>query len=138
MNIDMKNIFKRIGYVLLVQMAIYLFLFIALPNIGFIQSYDLVWISCALIGTCAICFFGIRYLVPSIGYWILGIPFLWQLIMLYHPTEIYGISEPSIGLDFTSASMDAFIFSVMLFMLQGSMKILGRLVKRIRGRKVEL
>jgi len=129
MNIDMKNILKRIGYVLLVQMAIYLFLFIALPNIGFLQNYDLLWISCALIGTCAICFFGIRYLVPTIGYWILGIPFLWQLIMFYHPTDIYGISELSIGLDFTSASMDAFVFSVMLFMFQWSIKIVLKIFK---------
>lgn len=94
-------------------------------------------IAFPLIFICTAMIYGVSFVKfpTNLLWWLLGIPLMWKLIMLYCPFELYGIGDPTgVGIDFTSAETDAAIFALELFLLQCGIKLVLFIKEVIRRR----
>ena len=113
----MKHL-KNILIVLATQITIYIILFIGFSflwktlNIDNNISLTLV-ISLAILIYICIC----TKTSFKFYYWLLGIIPMTFLATIYHPHDLFGISNGG-TLDFTPAIFDSFIFSVLLCLIQ--------------------
>ena len=131
----MKRINKLISEVFQVtffQTILYLWLFILSPSLLIKNTPDEVWVTVTIIVVIAFLIFAIIYKVNKARYWFIGIFIMWGLILIYHPIDLYGISNPSTGFDFTSAKFDALLFSIGLFLVQLAIIIVAKIVNKIK------
>lgn len=122
---------KKLIYVLLFQLMIYIMLFIISPRLFSLHPSDSSssFIIISLTAT-VISLIGIIFFVDQIRYWSIGIPVLWGLIMLYHPQNIYGIGYNSgIGISFyfpvpwVAMSIALYVFAIQCFICIGKLII---------------
>lgn len=64
-------------------------------------------------------------------YWLVGILPMWFLATLYHPHNLFGISDGGV-LDWTPASFDALIFSFLLLIVQYIIYFITKKIKNIK------
>lgn len=121
----------KILAVCLTQGVLYVILFIAIPHLMMRAVDDWIWISAVVLSAVIICRYAVVALVPKLRYWLFGMPILWGLILLYHPKDVYGISDGVFGLDLFPSYIDALIFSMGIFLLQCINKIIWALKNKI-------
>lgn len=132
MKIINKSI-KEILQVIIFQTILYLWLFIFSPSFLIKNTPDEVWITISIIFVITFLIFTITHKVNKARFWFVGIFIMWALVLIYHPKDLYGISDPSTGFDFTSAKFDALIFSIGLFLVQLTIIIAVKIVNKIKA-----
>ena len=126
---------KSILVIVITQIIAYVFLFLIVPHFMRGNEDTIVFPT---IFICTVIIYGVSFVKFPISllWWLLGIPLMWRLIMMYCPRDLYGISEPSgWGLDLTSAGTDALIFAISLFFLQCAIKLV-LFIKEVIRRKI--
>lgn len=126
---------KKLVTTFLIQVAIYVYLFIIQPNIGWIWYSDYIWVGSSIIVTLGIYIFFEIKAKQTLRYALLGILILWGLIMIYHPNDIYGISTGTMGLDFTPEAVDIMIFALVIFMISLIAKLLVNIYRGLLKKK---
>lgn len=123
---------KNIVIVFITQIIIYLILFIGFSflwknlNIDNNISLTLVIISAIII------YIGVCYKIDfKFYYWLLGIIPMTFLASIYHPHDLFGISNGG-DLDFTSSFFDSFIFSIFLSLIQYIIYLIVIKIKSIK------
>ena len=126
----MSKFFKNVFAIVLVQIVVYLLMFVGFSY--FVHSnienflMAIVWIVVIAIYFGLIARFKCNWIELLIGI----IP-IWLLTYLYHPNNLYGISDGQTGLDVFSAGVDAFLFALSLYILQIIIKLVIRLSKKV-------
>ena len=122
---------KSILVVVITQVIAYVFLFLIAPNIMLPYEIDSLFRF-----VCKVIIYGVSFVKfpTNLLWWILGIPLMWKLIMLYCPSGLYGIIDGG-KLDFTAAETDALIFAIDLFLLQCVIKLV-LFIKEVIRRKI--
>ena len=87
-----------------------------------------------LVFICTVIIYGVSFVKFPISllWWLLGIPLMWKLIMIYN-LGLYGISEYS-GFDFP-IEIDAAVFAIDLFLLQCVIKLV-LFIKEVIRKKI--
>lgn len=131
---------KSILVVAITQIVAYVFLFLIAPSVDdFLFSIAQIEIELGyLVFICTVIIYGVSFVKfpTNLLWWLLGIPIMWGLIMLYYPRGVYRISGygEKLGpiLDFP-AEIDALIFAISLFFLQCAIKLalfIGRSIRK--------
>ena len=129
---------KSILVVVITQVIAYVFLFLIAPSVDdFLFSIAQIEIELGyLVFICTVIIYGVSFVKfpTNLLWWLLGIPIMWGLIMVYCLKGLYGIRDPSGWglLDLTSAETDALIFAIKLFLLQCVIKLVLFIKETIR------
>lgn len=113
----MKNI-KKILLVLITQVFVYIILFLGFSFLWRKLNFDNN-IALTIVITTSILIYTFIYYKTNFKfyYWILGILPMWFLATIYHPHDLFGISNGG-TLDMTTACFDALFFSILLLFIQ--------------------
>lgn len=127
---------KSILVVVFTQIVAYIFLFLIAPTIDDILSL-IMYVELdflIFIGTVIIYVISFVKFPTNLLWWLLGIPLMWKLIMMYNPMGLYGIREGG-ALDFSAVEIDAALFVTGLFFLQCVIKLV-LFIKEVIRRKI--
>ncbi len=131
---------KKLLIICFFEIIIYCGLFILRPA-TIVESPNVwIWTLLPIVYFLVVCSYACVSYLYKFRYWILGVPIMWLLISLYHPSGIYDLSDSSFvfsldyKFDWSLFKTDALWFSLMLL---GFQLILLFIIKIFGLQKVE-
>ena len=113
----MQN-FKKILLILITQIFVYIVLFLGFSFLWRKLDFDHNIAFTAVIAISILIYIFVYYKINfKFRNWLLGIFPMWFLATIYHPHDLFWISDDD-TLDWTTASFDALVFSILLLIIQ--------------------
>lgn len=115
---------ERLFNICVFEVLLYLGLFILRPFTVIEDEWSWIWTLIPIIYFIVVCSYACISQLYKFIYWLIGLPVMWFLICLYHPTGIYGLSNSTFEFsidykfDLTFFRTDALLFSIMLLVAQ--------------------
>ncbi len=125
----MKNL-KKFLLVLITQITIYIVLFLGFSFLWRKLNFDNN-IAFTIVIIISILIYTFVYYKTNFKfyYWLLGILPMWFLTTIYHPHDLFGISNGG-TLDMTTAYFDALVFSILLLFIQYIIYFITKNIKK--------
>jgi hypothetical protein len=129
-------ILKNIGIILVIQLILYIGIFIMLPFLFISFGEASLFVLNVIYGLAICLIFGLNLNI-ALRWLPVGLIFLWILILVYHPPGIYGIrGRDAFGLDWTSVEFDAFFVASIILICEFVILVSTKIIKHILLKRV--
>ena len=123
---------KKILLILITQIFVYIVLFLGFSFLWKKLNFNNNIAFTVVIGISILIYTFVYYKLNfKFRNWLLGILPMWFLSSIYHPHDLFGISDGG-TLDWTSASFDALVFSILLLIVQYIIYFIIKKIKHIK------